>query len=354
MTAESPRSIRLPTFPGDRSMKTTGSSRTVVWPGRPYPLGATWDGLGVNFALFSANATKVELCLFDETGTREIDADRRCPNTPTRSGTATCRKRGPARSTATASTAPTSRRPATASTRTSCCSTPTPRRWSERCAGSRRAVRLPRRQTARRPVLRRARQRARHAEMPRGRPRLHLGRRPRAAVPWERHDHLRSPCARLHHAQPGCARALRGTFAASATPGGDRLPALGSASPRSSSCRSTPSSTTAIWSSGAQQLLGLQHDRLLRARAALSDRPASLSPSSRTMVARLHDAGIEVILDVVYNHTAEGNELGPTLSLQRHRQRQLLPADAGRHALLHQRHRHRQHANHRIRACSRW
>ena len=49
-------------------MKTTGSSRTVVWPGQPYPLGATWDGLGVNFALFSANATKVELCLFDETG----------------------------------------------------------------------------------------------------------------------------------------------------------------------------------------------------------------------------------------------------------------------------------------------
>jgi isoamylase len=36
-----------------------------VWPGRPYPLGATWDGLGVNFALFSENATAVELCLFD-------------------------------------------------------------------------------------------------------------------------------------------------------------------------------------------------------------------------------------------------------------------------------------------------
>ena len=36
-----------------------------VWPGHPYPLGATWDGMGVNFALFSENATKVELCLFD-------------------------------------------------------------------------------------------------------------------------------------------------------------------------------------------------------------------------------------------------------------------------------------------------
>ena len=36
-----------------------------IWPGRPYPLGATWDGSGVNFALFSEHATQVELCLFD-------------------------------------------------------------------------------------------------------------------------------------------------------------------------------------------------------------------------------------------------------------------------------------------------
>jgi glycogen operon protein len=36
-----------------------------IWPGQSYPLGATWDGAGVNFALFSENATSVELCLFD-------------------------------------------------------------------------------------------------------------------------------------------------------------------------------------------------------------------------------------------------------------------------------------------------
>ena len=36
-----------------------------IWPGQPAPLGATWDGQGVNFALFSVNATRVELCLFD-------------------------------------------------------------------------------------------------------------------------------------------------------------------------------------------------------------------------------------------------------------------------------------------------
>ena len=36
-----------------------------VWPGAPHPLGATWDGVGVNFAIFSEHATRVELCLFD-------------------------------------------------------------------------------------------------------------------------------------------------------------------------------------------------------------------------------------------------------------------------------------------------
>ncbi len=36
-----------------------------VWPGRPYPLGATWDGAGVNFAIFAEHASKIELCLFD-------------------------------------------------------------------------------------------------------------------------------------------------------------------------------------------------------------------------------------------------------------------------------------------------
>jgi len=36
-----------------------------VWPGNSYPLGASWDGAGVNFALFSEHAAKVELCLFE-------------------------------------------------------------------------------------------------------------------------------------------------------------------------------------------------------------------------------------------------------------------------------------------------
>ena len=51
----------------------TGTPLSVrrVWPGRAYPLGATWDGKGVNFALYAENATKVELCLFDT-----VDSER--------------------------------------------------------------------------------------------------------------------------------------------------------------------------------------------------------------------------------------------------------------------------------------
>jgi glycogen operon protein len=41
-------------------------------PGKPHPLGATWDGLGVNFAVFSANADRIDLCLFDPSGRRQV------------------------------------------------------------------------------------------------------------------------------------------------------------------------------------------------------------------------------------------------------------------------------------------
>ncbi|MBV9437125.1 MAG: glycogen debranching protein GlgX, partial [Acidobacteria bacterium] len=41
--------------------------------GLPYPRGANWDGKGTNFAVFSANATKVEVCVFDQQGARELD-----------------------------------------------------------------------------------------------------------------------------------------------------------------------------------------------------------------------------------------------------------------------------------------
>lgn len=49
-----------------------GTARIIA--GKPVPLGATWDGAGINFALFSEHAERVQLCLFDDTGRHEIAA----------------------------------------------------------------------------------------------------------------------------------------------------------------------------------------------------------------------------------------------------------------------------------------
>src|SRR5690606_16543529 len=62
---------------GDADIGAAGVHRMMslpdrVDPGLPYPLGATYDGLGVNFAVFSGNATQIELCIFDEKGRREV------------------------------------------------------------------------------------------------------------------------------------------------------------------------------------------------------------------------------------------------------------------------------------------
>src|SRR5207248_8391899 len=50
----------------------------LIWPGRSYPLGATYDGAGTNFALFSEVGTRVELCVFDNAGSEQhIDLPER-------------------------------------------------------------------------------------------------------------------------------------------------------------------------------------------------------------------------------------------------------------------------------------
>src|SRR3569833_3209906 len=52
--------------------------KTAVWPGVPYPLGASWDGEGVNFSLFSEHAEQVELCIFDGKGRRIVETIDMC------------------------------------------------------------------------------------------------------------------------------------------------------------------------------------------------------------------------------------------------------------------------------------
>ena len=69
-----------------------------VWPGHRYPLGATYDGTGTNFAIFSEVAEAVELCLFDPSAT---SARSSCTSRTRSSGTPTCPASSPASGTAT-------------------------------------------------------------------------------------------------------------------------------------------------------------------------------------------------------------------------------------------------------------
>src|SRR6201993_3140244 len=58
-------------MPASDTNPDTGPILATVWPGTPYPMGATYDGAGTNFSVFSEGAEKVELCLIAKDGTGE-------------------------------------------------------------------------------------------------------------------------------------------------------------------------------------------------------------------------------------------------------------------------------------------
>ena len=211
------------------------SARCGVLPGAPYPLGATWDGLGTNFALFSAHADPRRALPVRPVGTARDRALRRCPNSPTRSGTATCPMRAPACSTATASMAPTTPRAGHRFNHHKLLLDPYATALAGELRSSDALFGYRDRLAARRPLLRPPRQRA--AACPNAwsaddsfnwaddRP---------PDVPWARHRHLRGACARPHHA---AATTSGRPSAAPSPPSPTRTSSTicgGSASPRSS------------------------------------------------------------------------------------------------------------------------
>jgi isoamylase len=289
-------------------------STMAVWPGRPYPLGATWDGEGVNFALFSQHAEQVMLCLFDARGRHEIE------QIPLRERTGPIwhgylpdvrpgllygyRVQGPYR--------PEEGHRFNAH---KLLLDPYAKalvgqmQWSDaqfgyRVGGRAEDLSFNTRNSAP------------------GMPRCQVvdsaffwgdDRPPR--IPW--HDtliyelHVRGFTMRHREVPPN----LRGTYAGLASgPVIDYLKALG---------------VTTVELLPIQYFIDERHllDRGLRnywgyspigyfapdPRYAATDNPVA---EFKSMVKTLHSAGIEVILDVVYNHTAEGNQFGPTLSFR--------------------------------------
>jgi glycogen operon protein len=289
-----------------------------VWPGHPYPLGATWDGEGVNFALFSEHATKVELCLFDAPDatheSRRIAMPEQTdlvwhaylpgirpgqlygyrvhgPYEPARGHRFNPNKvlldpyaKGVGR----------------------------PAIWGDELFGYRLGdeqadLSLDDRDNAAIAPLAEVVDRS-----------FDWGDDRPPSTAWHRTLIYEVHVKGLTKRHPGVPEDLRGTYEALATePVIRHLKSLG---------------VTAV------ELLPVQHhldDRYLTDRKAVNywgyntlaffapePRYAAANPKRdsarqfKTMVRALHDAGIEVILDVVYNHTAEGNQMGPTLSMK--------------------------------------
>jgi glycogen operon protein len=284
-----------------------------MWRGRPYPLGATWDGEGVNFALYSEHAEKVELCIFDPHGRRQIDClellERtdfvwHCYLPDARPGLLYgYRVHGPyapedghrfnhhkllldpyARMIV------------------------GPLRWSDAHFGYRAGAR-------REDLSFDARDNA--SGMPKCQvvdPAFTWGDDRRPNIPWQDtviYEMHTKGYTRLHPAVP---QQLRGTYAGLATaPVIEHLKKLGVTAVELLPVHTYVDDKRLVqlglhnyW--GYNSIGFFSPDLRYSATGTLSE--------FKMMVKTLHSAGIEVILDVVYNHTGEGNQLGPTLSFR--------------------------------------
>ena len=301
----------------DARVETTAPQilrRSRLAEGLPYPLGATWTGRGVNFALFSSHATKVELCLFDASGEKEIERIELPEFTDeiwhgflpdARPGTTYgYRVHGPYEPEAGHRFNPNKLlldpyAKAVVDKLT----------WNPALFGYRMEsgddLSFDERDSA--PFMLKCLVID---------PAFTWGddRRPRTS--WDRtviyELHVRG-YTKLHH---GVAPELRGTFRGLAAPKVlDHIRRLGV-----TAVELLPVHTflddSQLLDKGLRNYWGYNTISFFAPARRYAHSPDSAASEFKEMVARFHDAGIEVILDVVYNHTAEGNERGPTLSFK--------------------------------------
>ncbi|HSQ04334.1 MAG TPA: glycogen debranching protein GlgX, partial [Burkholderiales bacterium] len=293
--------------------KPKGQRRSRLSEGLSDPLGATWDGLGVNFALFSAHATKVELCLFDARGERELERITLPEFTDevwhgylpdARPGTVYAyRVHGPYEPENGHRFNP-----------HKLLLDPYAKdlvgklEWADELFGYQLGsptadLTFDERDSAR--------------FMPKCRvvdPAFTWGRERRPHVAWERTIIYEAHVRGFTIKHPAVPAESRGTYAGLAAPevvhylrslgitAIELLPVQASVVARSL----IEKKLTNYW---GYDTIGFFAPNPYYAATGSSG-------EFKEMVARLHDAGIEVILDVVYNHTPEGNELGPTLAFK--------------------------------------
>ena len=252
------------------------SSKARLSAGAPAPLGATWDGRGTNFALFSANATKVELCLFDSQGRRELERDRAAGANRGRLARLSERRRRPASSTAIACTGPTSRSAVFASMPHKLLVDP----YAKRLVGHASPGAMPISATA--PAHPRADLSFDRRDNARGMPKAAVideaftrGEERRPLVPWEDTIIYEAHVKGLTQLRDDVPPAWRGKFRGLTAPAIiDHLKRLGVTTLELLPIHAFVDDRQLV-ERGLSQLLGLQHALLLRARAALCARRRS-------------------------------------------------------------------------------
>ncbi len=286
---------------------------TVVWPGRAYPRGANWDGSGVNFAIFSQHAEKVELCIFDDTGRHErqrialrerTDHIWHCYLPEARPGLAYgYRVHGPYKPEEGHRFNP-----------NKLLVDPYAKdligqlRWGDALYGytvgsKREDLSFDRRDSA--------------ALMPKGRvleTAFTWGDDRRPSIPWQDMVIYELHVRGFTMTHPDVPSHLRGTYAAlGCAPIVEHLKRLGVTTvellPVHSYINDRQLAEKELQNYWGYNTLGFFAPEL---RYSASRKVKEF----KTMVKTLHSAGIEVILDVVYNHTCEGNQMGPTLSMR--------------------------------------
>jgi isoamylase len=288
-----------------------------VWPGLPYPLGATWDGEGVNFAIYSEHATGVDLCLFDSPEAGESSTTISMPQATddvwhvylpdVRPGTYYgYRVHGPYE--------PESGHrfnPAKLLIDPYAKAVSGPIKWTDELFGY----------TIGDPAADLSRDdRDSAGAMPKCvvvDPAFSWGDDRAPRIPWNRsviyECHVRG-MTKLH---PAVQEELRGTYLGLASdPVIDHLTALGVTAVELMPVHHFVSERDLV-DKGLSNYWGYNSIGFLAPHVGYATAGDGRQVSEfKSMVKTLHRAGLEVILDVVYNHTAEGSHLGPTLSLR--------------------------------------
>ena len=283
--------------------------------GLPHPRGATWDGKGVNFSLFSSFATKVELCLFDDRGEKELQRIA-LPEYTDEIWHGYVSGIGPGQVYGYRVHGPYEPEQGHRFNPNKLLLDPYAReyvgqlKWDHACFGYTIGAEgddltFDERDSA--------------AFVPKCvvvDSDFDWKQNTRPLVPWDRtiiyETHIRG-YTKLH---PGVPEALRGTFTGLSTPQViEYVKSLGITTVELLPIHMFINDSHLL-ERGLTNYWGYNSIGFFAADPRYFADPMRGVQEFKEMVARLHDAGLEVILDVVYNHTAEGNERGPTLSFK--------------------------------------